>query len=97
VGRDNRRNSRCGRGLCVAQERWGRLPLAHALEPAIEAARAGIDVTWDLVLAIVGRLDLIEQLPETAAILLPDGRPPRLAEDGSTLDGAAERIDGTAL
>jgi gamma-glutamyltranspeptidase / glutathione hydrolase len=84
-------------GLCGAQERWGRLRLAHVLEPALDAARAGIDVTWDLVVAIAGRIDLIERLPETAAVLLPGGRPPKLAEDGSTLAGPAERIDGTAL
>ena len=58
-------------GLCAAHERWGRLPLGQVLEPAIEAAENGVDITWDLVLAIVGRLKEIESLPGAAALLLP--------------------------
>src|SRR5579883_3164642 len=37
-------------GLCAAHERYGKLPLALVLEPAIEAAEAGVPVTWDLAL-----------------------------------------------
>jgi gamma-glutamyltranspeptidase/glutathione hydrolase len=80
-------------GLCVAHERWGRLPLGHVLEPAIEAAETGVRVTWDLVLAIVARLQEIEALPEAAALLLRSGRPPSLAEAG----GPHERIDTSGL
>src|SRR5215218_1173324 len=40
-------------GLCAAHERWGRLPLAQVIEPAIEAAEAGVRVTWDVILNIV--------------------------------------------
>jgi gamma-glutamyltranspeptidase/glutathione hydrolase len=84
-------------GLCAAHERWGRQPLAHVLEPAIEAAEAGVDITWDLILAIVGRLEEIEATPNAAALLLRDGRPPRLPEDGAPPGVALERIDTTAL
>ena len=84
-------------GLCAAHERWGRLPLAQVLEPAIEAAEAGVHVTWDLVLAIVGRLKEIEALPGAAALLLRDGRPPRIPEDGAPPDGTDERIDTSRL
>jgi gamma-glutamyltranspeptidase/glutathione hydrolase len=81
-------------GLCSAHERWGRLPLAQVLEPAIEAAAVGVPVTWDLVLAIVGRLNEIQALPRAAALLLRDGRPPRLPEDGGE---SLERIDTAPL
>src|SRR5262249_52737052 len=57
-------------GLCAAQGRWGRLPLQQVIEPAIEAAAAGVPVTWDLVLAIVARLKEIDGLPNAAAFLL---------------------------
>jgi gamma-glutamyltranspeptidase / glutathione hydrolase len=84
-------------GLCAAHERWGMLPLAQVLEPAIEAAEAGVRVTWDLVLAIVGRLKEIEALPGASALLLRDGRPPRLPEDGAPPDETDERIDTSPL
>jgi gamma-glutamyltranspeptidase/glutathione hydrolase len=75
-------------GLCLAQERYGRLSLAQVLEPAIEAAEEGIPVTWSLVLAITARLEGIRSLPETAAVFLPGGSPPKL----SGLDRDADRI-----
>ena len=84
-------------GLCAAHERWGRLPLGQVLEPAIEAADAGVPVTWDVVLAIVGRLQEIESLPAAAHLLLRDGRPPTIPEDGGLPDGTDERIDTSRL
>jgi gamma-glutamyltranspeptidase/glutathione hydrolase len=67
------------------------------LEPAIEAAAAGVRVSWDLILNIVGRMGEIETLPNAAALLLRDGRPPRLADDGGHPDGPVERIDTSRL
>jgi gamma-glutamyltranspeptidase / glutathione hydrolase len=84
-------------GLCAAHERWGKLSLAYVLEPAIEAAEAGVRVSWDLVLAIVGRLEEIEASPNAAAALLRDGRPPKLIEDGCAPNGRDERIDTSQL
>jgi gamma-glutamyltranspeptidase/glutathione hydrolase len=84
-------------GLCAAHERWGRRPLSQVLEPAIEAAEVGVAVTWDLILAIVGRLDEIESQPSAAAMLLRDGRPPRLPEDGAATAGTVDRVDTTQL
>jgi gamma-glutamyltranspeptidase/glutathione hydrolase len=84
-------------GLCAAHERWGTLPLAQVLEPGVEAAEAGVRVTWDLVLAIVGRLQEIEALPGASALLLRDGRPPKLPEDGAPPDETDERIDTSRL
>jgi gamma-glutamyltranspeptidase/glutathione hydrolase len=84
-------------GLCTAHERWGRLPLGQVLEPAIEAAEAGVLITWDIVLGIVGRLQEIQSLPEAAVLLLRKGRPPTIPEDGALPDGTDERIDTSRL
>src|SRR5919197_1633513 len=76
-------------GLCAAQERYGKLPRAQVLEPAIEVAEAGVPVTWDLVLDIAARVEAIRTLPHTAALLLRNGNPPRVAGafgDGDCLD-----------
>ena len=67
-------------GLCAAHERYGALPLPLVLEPAIEAAEAGVPVTWNLVLAIAGRAEAIGAMPAAAALLLPGGVPPKPAD-----------------
>ena len=54
-------------GLCAAQENFGRLRRQQVLAPAIEAAEAGLPITWDLVLAITARMEQIEALPAAAA------------------------------
>jgi gamma-glutamyltranspeptidase / glutathione hydrolase len=84
-------------GLCAAHERWGKLPIEQVLEPAVEAAEAGVRIPWDLVLAIVGRLEEIEAQPNAAALLLRDGRPPGLRDDGGLPHGPSERIDTSRL
>lgn len=66
-------------GLCAAHERFGRLPLEQVLEPAVEAASAGVPVTWNLQLAIAGRLEEIWAMPEAAARLLRNGNIPKAA------------------
>lgn len=80
-------------GLCAAHEMFGRLPLTQVLEPAIEAAEAGLPVTWDLALAVSGRLAEIQALPQMADLLLPEGRPPRAA----SILGAGDRLDFSEL
>jgi gamma-glutamyltranspeptidase / glutathione hydrolase len=82
-------------GLCLAQERFGRLALAELLAPAIDLADAGTPVRWDLALAISGRLSEIRKQPGAAALLLRDGLPPTLGEDGGAASGA--RLDTSAL
>jgi gamma-glutamyltranspeptidase/glutathione hydrolase len=84
-------------GLCAAHKLWGRLPRAQVLEPAIEAAEMGVCVTWDLVLAVAGRLEEIEAQPNAAALLLDDGRPPKLPEDGGSPRARKARIDTSRL
>ena len=80
-------------GLCAAHARYGRLPLAAVLAPAIEAAEAGVPVTWSLVLAISARMDAIRAFPEAAALLLPRGLPPRAPD----LSGSGDRLDLSGL
>jgi gamma-glutamyltranspeptidase/glutathione hydrolase len=80
-------------GLCAAHELAGRLPLAQVLAPAVEAADAGLEVTWDLALVIVERLDAIRATREAADYLLPNGRIPRAAG----YSGPGDRLDMSAL
>lgn len=56
-------------GLCAAHDLFGKLPLAQVLEPAIEAADAGLLVTWDLAVSILEHYSELQRLPHTAALL----------------------------
>jgi gamma-glutamyltranspeptidase / glutathione hydrolase len=79
-------------GLWATHERAGRLPWPRLLAPAIALARAGLEVTWDLLLVIVARLEAIREREALASILLPHGRLPwaRSPDDpGDRLDQAA--------
>jgi gamma-glutamyltranspeptidase / glutathione hydrolase len=80
-------------GLWEAHARAGRLPWARLLEPAIELAEAGLEVTWVLQIEIANRLTEIAARPALAAILLPDGRIPR----SRTADAPGERLHQAAL
>jgi gamma-glutamyltranspeptidase/glutathione hydrolase len=80
-------------GLHAIHERSGRLPWAALLEPAIALAEEGLEVTWNLLVLIAGRLEEIRARPALAAILLPAGRLPR----PRTEDGPGERLDQREL
>ena len=56
-------------GFCQLQERFGRLPRAQVLEPAIEAARAGVEIKFSDRLGVLERAKPGELLPEAAAFL----------------------------
>ena len=64
-------------GLYWAQRRLGRLPWRAVLEPAIAAAKAGLDVSWSLFLKIAEDYEAIGEMPALAALFLPGGRLPR--------------------
>jgi gamma-glutamyltranspeptidase/glutathione hydrolase len=81
-------------GLCAAHQRCGSRPLAELVEPAIEAAEAGVPVNWSLVLHIAGRHRAIEPGSAAAALLLPGGYLPRIASPGVV--GDTLRFDGLA-
>lgn len=79
--------------LCAAHEMFGKLPRAQILEPAIEYARAGLPMDWQLSLTIADCMQDIQSLPDTAAFLVPGGRFPRI----QTAFHSGERLDFSAL
>jgi gamma-glutamyltranspeptidase/glutathione hydrolase len=56
--------------------RYGRLPFAQTLGPAIRLAREGFPVDSRYTEMARQRLDLLEREPQAAAIFLADGKPP---------------------
>lgn len=64
-------------GLCLAHQRFGRLPLQQVLEPAIAYAADGFEVNWYLALCISNSMDVLRRFPASAAVFLPHGRPPK--------------------
>jgi gamma-glutamyltranspeptidase/glutathione hydrolase len=80
-------------GLWAAHQRAGTLPWARLLEPAIDLAEEGLEVTWVLMKEIVGRLAEIQSRPALAAILLPRGRLPR----ARSAEAPGERLDQREL
>ncbi|MFN8558379.1 MAG: gamma-glutamyltransferase [Dehalococcoidia bacterium] len=64
-------------GFCAAHERYGRLPLAQALEPAIGLAADGFEADWHTTLFLANRAEELAADPYLAAMWLPNGRAPR--------------------
>lgn len=64
------------------QRKFGRLPWAAVLEPAIALAKAGLETTWLLVLELAENLEAIRDMPTLAAMFLPNGRLPRSGGKG---------------
>jgi gamma-glutamyltranspeptidase / glutathione hydrolase len=62
-------------GLCHALERFGTLPLARVMQPAIRVAEEGMPLNWLLTLRIIQELPGIRANPHTAAIFLINGDP----------------------
>ncbi len=73
-------------GLYWTQRHLGRLPWARVLEPAIAAARAGLEVSWSLFLRLAEYEAAIHAEPATAAIFLPQGRLPRAQDQMEPAD-----------
>src|SRR5258708_18089402 len=61
-------------GLHWAQRRLGLLPWRAVLEPAIAAAKAGLEVTWSLFLKLSENYEALREMPALAAMVLPRGR-----------------------
>ena len=58
-------------GFCQVHRDFGRLPLAQVLEPAIEAARSGIEIKFSDRLGVLERAGSADLLPEAEAFLKP--------------------------
>lgn len=64
-------------GLTYAQRRYGRLPLARVMAPAIALARDGFEVSWALADSLAAAQPLLSRFPESVrAFYGPDGVPP---------------------
>lgn len=67
-------------GWLTALERWGTRPAAELLAPALEYAAEGFPVSRRLYGAIKLYADVLARFPASAAIFLPEGRPPRIGQ-----------------
>jgi len=81
-------------GLWWTQRRLGRLPWAAVLQPAIEEARKGVEVTFALWQRLAENRDTLVEYPETAKVLLPGGRIP--GGPSQTAHGERLRFPGLA-
>jgi len=63
-------------GWAEALRRWGNLPLATVIAPAIGYAADGYPASPYLVNAITENVDGLSRFPASAAVFLPDGGPP---------------------
>src|SRR5205823_1656462 len=62
-------------GLDLALGRWGRLPLARVLRPAIELAEGGLPVSAFMARRLEPQVAKLARDTASAAIFLPGGRP----------------------
>lgn len=63
-------------GLVLIAKRYGRLPLAQSLAPAIRIARDGFQPDARLRGSIAGQQKDLQRWPASVAKYLPDGKPP---------------------
>ncbi len=64
-------------GLARAQQRYGRLPLARVMAPAIALARDGFEVSWALSDSLATAQPLLSRFPESVRVFYgPDGTAP---------------------
>jgi gamma-glutamyltranspeptidase/glutathione hydrolase len=93
-------------GYALMHERWGRLPQAEVLAPAIALARRGLPQDWFTTLKVANAASVLRLYPESARVYLRDGLPPvapyqgvpgffRLGRLGETLEqlGRAGLVD----
>ncbi|ETX28568.1 gamma-glutamyltransferase [Roseivivax isoporae] len=89
-------------GLSAAHGRWGRMPWAELLRPAIDHARAGMRVDWYAALVIASATRDLARDPDAAALFLSEGHWPRpfawtaLADDRIAMPRMADSLDTLA-
>jgi gamma-glutamyltranspeptidase/glutathione hydrolase len=69
-------------GYGALHARFGRLPLADVLAPAIALARAGLRADWFASLKILAAAPVLSRYAESARLYLPGGLPPALPAYG---------------
>lgn len=62
-------------GLCLALEKYGTLPLAEVIEPAVRYARDGFAVDATLAGLLLDFTEVMSQNPDLAEVFLVDGFP----------------------
>lgn len=67
-------------GYHELHRRFGVLPWANVVAPAVALARDGFTVSWQTARSIAGQRDELMLYPETAAVWLPGGVPPGAGE-----------------
>jgi gamma-glutamyltranspeptidase/glutathione hydrolase len=68
-------------GLALALRRFGTLPLANVMAPAIELAREGIRVTPDLAQSLAARIERLSRDADTARVFFDADEEPLAAGD----------------
>ncbi|MEO9189667.1 MAG: gamma-glutamyltransferase, partial [Acetobacteraceae bacterium] len=63
-------------GYAFMHERWGKLPLAEVIAPAIALARRGLPQDWFTTLKVAASAAVLRLYPESARVYLPNGLPP---------------------
>jgi gamma-glutamyltranspeptidase / glutathione hydrolase len=63
-------------GYALMHERWGKLPLAELIQPAIALAQRGLPADWFTTLKVSSSASVLRLYPESARIYLPGGLPP---------------------
>ncbi len=81
-------------GAWTAAERFGRLPLADLVAPAVGHARRGVEVNEQQAYLFEILQPICAATPESRALYLPAGRPPRIGEThrDPVLADALERL-----
>ena len=70
-------------GYDFMHRRWGKLPMADILAPAVALAQRGLPADWFTTLKISNAAPTLRHYPESARIYLPDGLPPAAPYQGS--------------
>ena len=63
-------------GYAAMHERWGRMPLADVMAPALALARRGLAADWFTTLKVANAAATLRLYPESARLYLPGGLPP---------------------
>jgi gamma-glutamyltranspeptidase/glutathione hydrolase len=63
-------------GYAFMHARWGKLPIAEVIAPAVALARRGLAADWYTTIKVATSAAVLRLYPESARIYLPDGLPP---------------------
>ncbi len=70
-------------GYELMHRRWGKLPLADVMAPAVALAERGLSKDWFTTIKIASAAAVLRRYAESARIYLPDGLPPVPPYQGS--------------